>query len=84
MRVSENKNTYWWPNIYSFSAVGLRRAGIDVTLFEAAVGDTFFLSVIYHAQYISSQSKFGEVGAGVSLGSQRLNSNTLMLTFTHI
>ena len=38
-----------------------------MTLFEAAV-DIFFLNIIDLAQNIS-QSKFGEVGAGVALGS---------------
>ena len=31
-----------------------------------------------------SQSKFGEVGAGVAIGGLRSNSNTLLLTFTYI
>lgn len=52
-----------------------------MTLFEAAVGDTFSLNTIYLAQNIS-QSKFGEVGAGVSFGSMRSNLDTPMLTFT--
>jgi 2-polyprenyl-6-methoxyphenol hydroxylase-like FAD-dependent oxidoreductase len=64
------------------SAVGLRRAGIDVTLFEAAVGDKSSFNAIYLAQNIS-QAKFGEVGAGVAFGtSLGSNSNTPMLTFT--
>ena len=38
-----------------------------MTLFEAAVGYLFSLSMIHLAQNVS-QSKFGEVGAGVGLG----------------
>ena len=49
-------------------SVGLRRAGIDVTLFEAAVGDTILSQHNYFDQNNTSQSKFGEVGAGVALG----------------
>lgn len=51
-----------------------------MTLFEAAVEDTFFLNINYLAHNIS-QSKFNEVGAGVGLGSLRSNPITPMLNF---